>query len=113
MGNRAKHSDFFLHLQENIKCAIKEGKSGTAKRRTLSIPDEPLKEYSPADIKNIRKSMEWTQEIMAIRMGVTKKTVEAWEYGINKPSGPARRLLEIYEKQIIKQANQDPEILAG
>ena len=36
-----------------------------------------------------------TQSVFAAYMGVSKKTVEAWEGGRTHPSGPAFRLLEV------------------
>ena len=34
-----------------------------------------------------------TQDVFARCIGVSKKSVEAWEYGKAKPDGAARRLL--------------------
>lgn len=50
----------------------------------------PLKEYEATDIKKIRNDIGATQVVFASIMGVSKKTVEAWEAGRNKPDGPAR-----------------------
>ena len=36
-----------------------------------------------------------TQTVFANYMGVSKKTVEAWELGRTHPTGPAYRLLDI------------------
>ena len=36
-----------------------------------------------------------TQSVFAAYMGVSKKTVEAWEGGRTHPTGPACRLLHI------------------
>lgn len=114
MKKKEDHSEFYNRLHAGLSCALKEIKDGTAKRHYIDIPEEPLKEYSPKDIKQIRSMLGWTQEVMAIRMGVHKKTVEAWEYGTNKPSGPARRLLELYEKQDLKKEEKETsEAMAG
>ena len=50
----------------------------------------PLKEYEATDIKKIRNDIGATQVVFASIMGVSKKTVEAWEAERNKPDGPAR-----------------------
>ena len=63
----------------------------------------PLKEYEATDIKKIRNDIGATQVDFASIMGVSKKTVEAWEAGRNKPEGPARRLLAMVQ--------EDPTIL--
>lgn len=62
----------------------------------------PLREYSSAEIKEIRNRLHMTQAVFAMFMGVSKKTVEAWESGQNIPNGPSLRLLSMVEK--------DPEI---
>lgn len=63
----------------------------------------PLDEFNAQEIKEIRLSMGMTQALFATCMGVSKKTVEAWEAGRNHPAGAACRLLTI--------ANTNPELL--
>lgn len=58
----------------------------------------PLAEYTAAEIKQIRNEAKMTQILFANVLGVSKKTVEAWEAGRNKPDGPARRLLWMMQK---------------
>ena len=65
------------------------------KRNTVTIV--PVKEYHAADIQKIRKSTGLSQRLFAGYLGVSKKTVEAWEAGINQPSGAASRLLNMME----------------
>ena len=47
------------------------------------------------DIKRIRQKTGLSQVIFAGSLGVSPKTVEAWENGRNKPEGDSRRLLEV------------------
>ena len=63
----------------------------------------PLKEYEATDIKKIRNDIGATQVVFASIMGVSTKTVDAWEAGRNTPDGPARRLLAMVQ--------EDPTIL--
>lgn len=67
----------------------------SAKRNVLSIA--PLKEYSCKEIKKIRNSTQLSQTMFAKIMGVSNKTVEAWECGRNHPDGAATRLLQLIE----------------
>ena len=67
-----------------------------------NVEAEPLREYSAGEIKAIRKRLHMTQAVFAMFMGVSKKTVEAWEPAHNTPSGPSLRLLPMAEK--------DPEL---
>lgn len=65
------------------------------KRRTVII--EPIKEFSAKEVKAIRNNTGLSQKLFAGYMGVSNKTVEAWEAGTNQPSGAASRLLNMLE----------------
>lgn len=65
----------------------------TAKKTTLTV--EPLPEITAEEIKSIRKEIGLTQAMFATVIGVSTKTVEAWESGTNRPIGPARRMLSL------------------
>lgn len=80
-------------LEEAV--AYNQGKI-TARTKTISI--SPLPEYDAHEIKNIRKAMGMTQALFAGVMGVSPKTVEAWESGRNTPNGPAKRILSMLQK---------------
>ena len=56
-----------------------------------------LKELTGDDIKKIRRTARMTQAALAEFLGVSLKTVEAWEGGYRKPSGAVRRLLCLIE----------------
>lgn len=72
-----------------------ESKEKKLKRRTVSIM--PIKEYDAQEVQNIRKKTGLSQKLFAGYMGVSTKTVEAWEAGINRPSGAASRILNMLE----------------
>jgi putative transcriptional regulator len=56
-----------------------------------------VKEFSREEVKEIRGAAKMTQAAFAEFLGVSKKTVEAWESGRNKPSGACCRLLALLE----------------
>lgn len=58
---------------------------------------------APADVKEIREHLQLSQSAFAILMGVSIRTLQEWEQGRRKPSGPACALLRI--------ANKHPEAL--
>ena len=62
-----------------------------------------MPDISAEDIKAIRKKLGFTQAVFAAVIGVSTKTVEAWETGTNQPIGPARRMISLIKF--------DPEIL--
>ena len=62
-----------------------------------------MPDISAEDIKAIRKKLGFTQAVFAAVIGVSTKTVEAWETGTNQPIGPARGIISLIQF--------DPEIL--
>ncbi|MDQ1351300.1 MAG: putative transcriptional regulator [Acidobacteriota bacterium] len=64
--------------------------------RKMSIA--PLPEYKAPKIKEIRNRLGISQLTFAYVIGVSKKTIEAWECGRNKPQGPAQRILMLLEE---------------
>ena len=89
-------SSLFEDLQKGLNEAIDyEKKKGRAKTRVFVI--SPVKKYTNEEIKCIRNKAGMTQSVFASYMGVSKKTVEAWELGRTHPTGPAYRLLNILD----------------
>ena len=75
-------------LEEAV--AYNEGK---IKARTNTMSISPVPDFKATEIKGIRNELGMTQVLFAGLMGVSTKTVEAWEAGRNMPDGPARRFL--------------------
>ena len=80
-----------------LKEAIEDAKSGEKKLNRNIVHIEPIKEYSAEEVKRIRLNTGMSQNVFASYMGVSCKTVEAWEAGKNHPSGAASRLLNMME----------------
>lgn len=53
--------------------------------------------YPDPVIKAIRDRLGVSQEKFAVKLGVSKRTVENWEQGRRHPTGAARSLLRIVE----------------
>ncbi len=70
---------------------------GKIELRTHYVAAKPPKEYTADEIKGIRSRLNMSQGFFAEIIGVSKKTVESWEYGRGKPSGAAARVLSIAE----------------
>ena len=87
-------STLFDDLKEGLQEAI-DYEKGNGKAQTVTFMIEPVKKYSNEDIKKIRNKAGMTQVVFANYMGVSPKTVEAWELGRTHPTGPAYRLLDI------------------
>lgn len=78
-------------ILEGIR-AIKAHKAGEITLRTHT-----LKEPAPPQV--IRAKLNLSQAAFAGMMGVSVRTVQDWEQGRRKPSGPAEALLRIAEQK--------------
>ena len=74
-----------------------KGSLPSVKRRKVSIA--PLPDFDGRKVKDIRNQLNLSQTIFAAALGVSIKTVEAWETGRNKPNGSAKRILQILEQE--------------
>ncbi len=66
------------------------------KKAKISIA--PVPNFNSSRIKEIRNKLKLSQSTFATILGVSIKTVEAWESGRNIPQGPAQRILSLMEK---------------
>lgn len=57
-------------------------------------------------IKLLRKELKLTQEEMAGMLGVSKRNVENWEQGLNKPNNKIKIVLEFLENNFKKLGNK-------
>ena len=71
---------------------IKAHKAGTKALRTYTLQE-------PSAPQAIRAKLQLSQAAFAGLMGVSLRTVQDWEQGRRKPSGPAQALLRIAEQR--------------
>lgn len=86
---------------DEIKIGLEQAiayEKGTLKAKATTLYVTPLCTFKPHEIKEIRNKTGLTQNLFAKYMGVSIKTVEAWEAGRNHPEGAACRLLAITQK---------------
>ena len=80
--------DFFSGIMSGLEEALAYEK-GSAKAETITrklvLPD--------VDVAEERKKLDMTQKAFASILGVSKRTVEAWETGKSNPSPAARNLI--------------------
>ncbi len=82
----------FNDIKTGLEQAIQYEK-GKLNAKTITLSILPVDSFTPEKIKSIRKSTGLTQVMFAKYIGVSTKTVEAWEAGRNHPEGAACRLL--------------------
>ena len=90
-------SNVYESIIEGLNEAIEDAKSSEKKLKRNVVHVEPIKEYNAEEVKKIRLNTGMSQNVFASYMGVSCKTVEAWESGKNHPSGAASRLLNMME----------------
>ena len=72
-------SEAFEILSGALDEAINDAKTKKLPRNVRSIEIEPAGVYTSAQVKNIREKIGLTQKLFAKYIGVSTKTVEAWE----------------------------------
>ncbi|MCL2089590.1 MAG: helix-turn-helix domain-containing protein [Oscillospiraceae bacterium] len=95
-----------MNVSESIKRGLEEmiqHAEGKIELKSHYVSAAPLKKYTADQIRQIRDNLNMSQGFFADVIGVSKKTVESWEYGRGRPSGAAARILSI--------AENDPEAL--
>ena len=87
-------NSLFEDLQQGLKEAIAYAQ-GIGPGTSYKYEIQPVPFYSNADIKRIRVEAKMSQAAFAKCLGVSAKTVEAWECGRTHPTGSARRLMSM------------------
>jgi putative transcriptional regulator len=93
-----KKNKLFEDLKSGLEEAIayEQGKIDL-KTTAFEIPEAPPA-LSKKKIKDLRENtLGVSQPIFALLLGVSAAAVKAWEQGNKKPSGTARRLMQLVE----------------
>lgn len=76
--------------------------AGTVDKVTLREFDEICAEneisFGPEEIKRLRERSHLSQPVFARYLNTSESTVQKWESGAKRPSGPALKLLAVVEK---------------
>lgn len=83
--------DIGQEILEGIR-EVKAYKAGKKTLRTHTL-------NAPAPVRVIRTKLKLSQSAFAGLMGVSVRTIQDWEQGRRKPSGPAVALLRIAEQK--------------
>lgn len=94
-----KKNNYFDDLKEGLTSAIEYERGKLDVRTTeIEIPKEPP-QLSKKKIKTLREDiLGVSQPLFAHILGVSPAAVKAWEQGNKKPSGTARRLMQLFER---------------
>jgi putative transcriptional regulator len=100
MARKLDEENVYKDIVSGLNDAISYEKKGTPKGiRTRRVTIAPVPHYGATTVKSIRNMLGLSQIAFAEALGVSKKTVEAWEAGTNVPQGPAQRILELLQKE--------------
>jgi len=91
-------SSLFKSIKQGLNEAVEYERGNLPDVKIDKITIAPLHNYTADEIKTIRAQNSMTQKVFAEAIGVSVKTVEAWETGTNRPSGIANRMLEFLTK---------------
>ena len=81
-------------LKAGLEDAVAFINGDTSRARVVEVDtDDPVPEYKADDVARTRQALNLSQRALARALGVSSRTVEAWEAGRNVPSGAARHLL--------------------
>ena len=88
-------NEFFESIKQGMLEAIEYERGNLPNVKVRNITVAPLNTYTCVEIKRLRIQQNMTQKLFAEALGVSKKTIEAWEAGTNIPSGTANRILDL------------------
>lgn len=71
-------------------------------REYESLCLEPAPSVSPKDVLRIRQKAKVSQNLFARYLNTSESTVQKWETGAKRPSGPAVKLLRVVERHGLK-----------
>lgn len=84
--------NYFDTLMESLEDAAAFAQGDPSRARVVEV-DDPVPAYEAKDVARTRSDLNLSQRALASVLGVSVRTVEAWEAGRNVPSGAARHLL--------------------
>ena len=83
-------------LFERIKASFEAALNDECRETTITMPD-PVKRYTPEEVRGLRTRMHMSQGEFAVLVNLTVATVASWEQGRRPPSAAAARLLQVVD----------------
>jgi putative transcriptional regulator len=62
----------------------------------------PVRDLSPRQIRSIRTQSRMSQAVFAAVLNTSVSTVQKWEIGAKRPSGPSLKLLDVIQRKGIE-----------
>lgn len=108
--------DFENLLEESVNQLNQYAEGNTEHVEVVTYKLRDLPQIDLASVKELRKDLGATQKTFGDVLGVSTRTVEAWEIGRSFPNGSAARLMQLMLdnpsiKQSIKQTIKNERLV--
>jgi putative transcriptional regulator len=81
-------------------------RAGVVEKQTMKEFDAlalaPVRDLSPRQIRSIRTQSRMSQAVFAAVLNTSVSTVQKWEIGEKRPSGPSLKLLDVIQRKGIE-----------
>ena len=99
MATKSKYkSDAFEAIHSSISAMYRVGTVDKATMRRFDLSCLVNPGFDADDIKLLREKSELSQRGFARELSVSESTVQKWETGAKRPSGPSLKLLSVVKK---------------
>jgi putative transcriptional regulator len=99
MANRRLRKELLETARGLYELGVVDGKT---MREFQSLRVAVPKTYSAVEIKRLRLMERASQAVFAAYLNTSLSTVQKWEIGEKRPSGPALKLLDLVERKGLK-----------
>jgi putative transcriptional regulator len=93
-------------LSEMRETAAGLVRTGVVEKQTMKEFDAlalaPVRDLSPRQIRSIRTQSRMSQAVFAAVLNTSVSTVQKWEIGAKRPSGPSLKLLDVIQRKGIE-----------
>ena len=98
-----KRSRLLREMRETATGLVRSGivdKQTMKEFDALTLP--PVRDLSPRQIRAIRTRSRVSQAVFAALLNTSVSTVQKWEIGEKRPSGPSLKLLDVIQRKDIE-----------
>ncbi len=98
-GQKKSPGPALIRSLRGLHDALEKGESLPERftMKTVELHLDP-REYGPEEVQKVREQLRASQGVFAKLLGISIKTLQAWEQGNNPPTPMARRLLDTIQK---------------
>jgi putative transcriptional regulator len=95
-----KRSRILSEVHETAKSLFRSGSIDKQTMRELDALALPrVRDFTPRQIRALREQVRMSQAVFAAILNTSVSTVQKWEIGDKRPSGPSLKLLNVIEER--------------